>query len=245
MRPGIKLVIASSVALVLLPGLAAAAAPADQKDLKQVLQQLDVAAVGFHSTAADVEYDNVQTDPIYNKDIDKGAVYYKRNGKSFQMAVHFSEEAVGVEDNKPAHFKPEPKDLIYSAGKVTLYQADKVYVKDAAKFESYLLLGFGASGTQLAEKWEIKYLGPETLPDGKTGVKTEKLELVAMDPDVRKMIPKVTIWIDPVRAVSLKQVFDLGQGQSKTCYYSNIKLNPVLPDSDFTIKTGSNTQITR
>jgi len=245
MRSGINILIASSVALVLLPGLAAYAAPPDQKDLKDVLHQLDLAASGFRSTAADVEYDNVQTDPIYNKDIDRGIVYYKRDGRSFQMAVHFREEAVGVEKNKPVQYKPEPKDLIYSAGKVTLYQADKVYVKDAAKFESYLLLGFGASGSELAAKWDIAYLGPETLTDGKTSVKTEKLELVAKDQDVRKMIPKVTIWIDAARAVSLKQIFDLGQGQSKTCYYSNIKLNPTLADSDFIIKTGSKTQIMR
>ena len=70
------------------------------------------------------------------------------------------------------------------------------------------MLGFGASGTQLEEKWTIKYLGTETID----GVKTDKLELVAKDPDVRKNIPKVTIWLDTSRAVSLKQVFDEGEG---------------------------------
>ena len=32
-------------------------------------------------------------------------------------------------------------------------------MQDAAKYESYLLLGFGASGKELADKWDIKYLG--------------------------------------------------------------------------------------
>jgi outer membrane lipoprotein-sorting protein len=68
---------------------------------------------------------------------------------------------------------------------------------------------------------------------------------VAKDPDVKKMFPKVTIWVDPARAVSLKQIFDEGQGQSRTCFYFNIKLNSTLPDSDFTIKTDSQTQIVR
>ena len=40
------------------------------------------------------------------------------------------------------------------------------------------MLGFGASGKDLAEKWDIKYAGEETVD----GVKTEKLELVAKDP---------------------------------------------------------------
>jgi outer membrane lipoprotein-sorting protein len=235
MRTGIKLVIVSSVALVLLRGLAAYAAPPDQKDLKDVLHQLDVAAVNFHSTSADVERDSVQTDPIYDKDVQKGVAEYKRNGKSFQMAVHFLTE----------NGKPNPKDLTYSGGKLTIYEKlpDQVHVYSAAKFESYLLQGFGASGAQLAEKWDITYLGAELMMDGSTSVKTAKLELVAKDPDVRKMLPKVTIWVDPSRAVSLKQVFDQGQGQTLTCYYSNIKLNPSLPDSDFAIKTDSNTQI--
>jgi outer membrane lipoprotein-sorting protein len=235
MRFGFKLVIASSVALVLLQGLAGYAAPADQKDLKDILHQLDLAAANFHSTSADVEFDTVQTDPIYDKDVQSGSVEYKRNGKAFQMAVHFLEE----------NGKPNPKVLTYSGGKAMLYQKlqDQLYVRDLTKFESYLLLGFGASGAQLAEKWDITYLGAEPMMDGKTSVKTAKLELVAKDPDVRKLFPRVTIWIDPSRAVSLKQVFDEGQGSSRTSYYSSIKLNPSLPDSDFTIKTDSNTQI--
>ena len=92
------------------------------------------------------------------------------------------------------------------------------------------MLGFGASGKELAEKWNIKYLGTETID----GVKTDKLELVAKDPDVRKNIPKVTIWIDTARAVSLKQVFDEGEGQSYVCHYTNIKVNQPLPADAFT-----------
>jgi outer membrane lipoprotein-sorting protein len=234
MHLGIKLVFAASIALIFLPGRVAFATPPDKMDLTEVLRQLDAAAAKFHSTSADFEFVTEQTDPIYDKDIQKGAVYYKRNGRAFQMAAHIREE----------NGKPVPKDLTYSDGKVMLYEKllNQVHVKDAAKYESYLLLGFGASGKELVDKWDIKYLGPETLTDGKASVKTEKLELVAKDPDVRKLLPKVTIWVDPARAVSLKQVFDEGQGLSRSCYYSNIKLNPTLPDSDFTFKTDSQTQ---
>jgi outer membrane lipoprotein-sorting protein len=235
MRSGIRLAIASYIALVLLPGLAAYAASPDQEDLKDVLHQLDIAAANFHSTSAHVEFDTIQTDPIYDKDVQTGTVEYKRNGKAFQMVVHFLDE----------NGKPNPKDLTYSGGKAMLYEKlqDQLYVKDLTKFESYLLLGFGASGAQLAEKWDITYLGAEPMMDGKTSVKTAKLELVAKDPDVRKLFPKVTIWVDPSRAVSLKQVFDAGQGVSRTSYYSDIKLNPSLTESDFTIKTDSRTQM--
>ncbi len=230
MRPEIKLAFAASIVLLLLPVPAALAA---QKDLNQILSQLDAAAANFHSTAADFEFITEQTDPVPDKDIQKGTSYYKRSGKTFQWAAHIREE----------NGKPVPKDLTYSGGKVLLYEklTNQVHTVNAAKFESYLLLGFGASGKELAEKWNIKYLGSESLKDGATSVDTEKLELIAKDPDVLKLFPKVIIWIDPVRGVSLKQYFDEGQGQSRTCFYFNIKVNQSLPDSDFTFKTDSQT----
>ncbi len=230
MRPHIKLAFAASIAFFLLPVPAALAA---QKDLNQVLSQLDVAAANFRSTAADFEFITEQTDPVPDKDIQKGTSYYKRSGKSFQWAAHIREE----------NGKPVPKDLTYSGGKVLLYEklTNQVHVVNAAKYESYLLLGFGASGKELADRWNIKYLGSEALKDGATSVDTEKLELVAKDPDVLKLFPRVIIWIDPVRGVSLKQYFDEGQGQSRTCFYFNIKVNQPLRDSDFTFKTDSQT----
>jgi outer membrane lipoprotein-sorting protein len=101
------------------------------------------------------------------------------------------------------------------------------------------MLGFGASGKDLADKWEVKYLGSEMLD----GVKTEKLELVAKDPVVRKNLPKVTVWIDAERGVSLKQVFDEGPGQYRVCVYFNIKVNQTLPADAFTLKTDSKTVV--
>lgn len=234
MHSGIKIAFAAFIALFLLPAPAALAA---QKDLKEVLSQLDAAAANFRSTSAEFEFITVQTDPVPDKDEQKGTVYYKRNGKNFQMAAHIREE----------NGKPVPKDLTYSGGKVMLYEklTNQVHVRDAAKYESYLLLGFGAGGKELADKWNIKYLGSEALMDGKTSVETEKMELVAKDPDVLKLFPKVIIWVDPVRGVSLKQFFDEGQGQSRTCFYFNIKVNQPLRDSDFTFKTDSQTQFTK
>ena len=71
---------------------------------------------------------------------------------------------------------------------------------------------------------------------------TEKLELVAKDASVRKNIVKVTIWMDTERGVSLQQVFDEGQGQSRTCHYTNIKVNQSLPSDAFTLKTDRQTR---
>jgi len=228
MRLTKKLMVAVSIAVLLLAAHAALAAPADEKD--KVLRRLDEAAKNFHATSADFQFDSVETDPIYDKDIQRGTVYYERKGASFQMAAHVSEH----------NGKPSPKIYGFSGGVFRLFEVGLNQVttyKKASKFESYVMLGFGASGRDLADKWEIKYLGPETL----SGVKTEKLELIAKDPAVRKNLPKVTIWVDVERGVSLKQVFDEGPGQYRVCVYFNFKFPQSLPADAFTLKTDKKT----
>ncbi len=128
---------------------------------------------------------------------------------------------------------PAAKAYIFSSG--VLRESDTGKTSDAktytqaGKYESYLMLGFGASGHDLEEKWTLKYLGAEVID----GVKTDKLELVAKDPTVRQNIPKVTIWLDTARAVSLKQVFDEKDGTTRFCHYTNIKVNQPLPSGAF------------
>jgi len=227
MHTGKKSVISTFIVLVLLPGRALFAAD----KLQTVLQQLDVAAANFHSTTADFEFDSIQTDPVPDKDVQKGVVYYERKGNAFQMGVHIGE----------VNGKIVPKVLTISHGISRLFEKMVNQVTTftkAGKYEGYLVLGFGASGKELADKWYIKYLGSEEID----GVKTEKLELVAKDPAVLKLLPKVEVWIDTERGVSLKQVFDEGQGQSRICHYYNIKTNQPLPPDAFAIKTDTKTQ---
>jgi outer membrane lipoprotein-sorting protein len=222
-----KLVFAASMMLFLLPVRAAFAAD----DLDKVLRRLDAASANFHTTSADFEFDTVTTQPIYDKDVQKGTAYYKREGQTFQMAAHIGD----------VNGRPVPKVVVLSGGAIKLYEKLVNQVTTLTKFsqyQSWFMLGFGASGKELEEKWNIKYLGPEKMD----GVTTEKLEMVAKDPTVRKNIPKVTLWMDADRGVSIQQVFDQGQGQSRTCHYTNIKLNQALVADAFTFKTDKQTR---
>jgi outer membrane lipoprotein-sorting protein len=207
----------------LLAGALVAAQTVQADDLKSVLAKLDTAAQDFHSTSAHVEFDTIQTEPIPDKDVLTGTAYYERNGNHFQMAAHLTEH----------NNRPTAKTYIMSGGTLrvsdTGKESDAKAYTQAGKYESYLMLGFGASGKQLEEKWTIKYLGTETIG----GVATDKLELVAKDPEIVKTIHKVTIWLDTSRAVSLKQVFDEGEGQSYVCTYSDIKVNQGVPGNAF------------
>lgn len=200
-------------------------------DLKSTLAKLDAAAARFKSTSADFQFDSVTTDPVPDTEVQKGTTYYQRKGNTFQMAAHIRE----------VNSKKVPKVYVYSGGKLKLDEPlinQVTTLSSMSQYESYLMLGFGASGKDLSDKWDITDDGPETI----NGVTTEKLDLVAKDPKVRKNLPKVIIWIDLDRGVSLKQYFDQGQGQSRTCTYSNFKINESLPGDAFTFKTDSKTQ---
>jgi outer membrane lipoprotein-sorting protein len=204
----------------------------DEK-LDHILRQLDEAAKRFHNTSADFEYDTVQTDPVPDKDVQKGSVYYEREGKTLEMAAHINERNGHAINNIYTYTNSVLRLYSGADNKVTTY--NKV-----SQFESYLMLGFGASGHDLEDKWEIRYIGPEVLVDNGVKVKTENLELVAKDPAVRKTIPKVQIWIDTERGVSLKQVFQETGGEYRVSVYFNFKLNQPLPKSAFTLPAEGN-----
>jgi outer membrane lipoprotein-sorting protein len=199
---------------------------AQAEDKASILAKLDTAARGFHTTTATVEFDSIQTDPVPDKDIMTGTAYYERNSH-LEMAVHFTAH---ISNGKS---QPTAKAYIFSNGTLrvsdTGKEQDAKPYDQAGKYESYFALGFGASGKDLEEKWTIAYLGKDTID----GISTDKLELVAKDPNVRKNISKVTVWMDTARAVSLKVIFDEGEGQSYVCHYTNIKVNQSLPKSAF------------
>lgn len=222
-----RLFVAALLAATILPARAAFAAG----NLKATLAKLDAASANFHTATADFEFDSVQTDPVPDKDVQKGVVYYKRSGSAFQMGVHIND----------VNGQKVPKVIVCcQGGAVKLYEEKLNQVTTLGKlsqYESWFMLGFGASGKDLAEKWEITDDGPEMV----SGVNTEKLEMIPKDPAVKRNIPKVTLWMDLERGVSIKQLFDEGPGQYRVALYSNIKMNRSQPSDAFSIKTNKQT----
>jgi len=231
MRFGIKLNLAVLIALVPVAGCIAHSQAKPLVAKPTILDRLDAASRNFHSTSAEVKFDTIETDPVPDTDVQTGQVYYERKGSSFKMGVHFAHH----------NGKDSAKVYTYTDGLLKIFEpaANEVTtVTKARQWEKYVMLGFGASGKELSNQWTIKDLGPEKVG----GVDTEKLELVAKDPEVRKNLTKVTVWIDPDRAVSLKQILDFTSSTSRVGTYSNVKVNEPLPADAFTFKTDKQTQ---
>lgn len=222
----------AAMALAFL-GLASVRGSAQSGDLDGVLTQMDKAAASFRNAQADVVWDQY-VKVVDDHEQQSGTVYFDRKGGATEMAVHI--------------VKPDAKVVVYKNGELDFYQPSidqmNVFAAGAnrSQYESFLTLGFGGSGSDLKSSWDISYQGKE--PVG--GVDAVKLDLKPKQQAVQNNFTHVTIWVDPTRAISLKQQFFAPSGDLKTVTYSNIKYNAgKLPSDALTIHTTSKTQIIR
>ena len=217
--------------LIPLPAQFARAAENSSAKLQQILQELDTSAKNFRSASADFEFKNIQTEPVPDTETMTGSVYFEHRGGATRMAAHV----------KQRNGQPYGSVYTYANGIFQLYdqQLDQVTkYQNSANLAGYISLGFGASGKELENEYQMAYLGQETIE----GVNTDKLQLIPKDQKARNLFPKIIIWIDPARDVNLKQVFDEGEGLSRVCTYSNIQMNHSIPSSNFSFKTKKNTK---
>lgn len=208
---------------------AVAFAQSDSAGLERVLSQMDAAAKNFRTTEASFEWDQYQK-VIDDIDTQKGQIYFRREGGETQMAADVVE--------------PDKKYVLYSGGKVQVYQPkiDQVNEyragKNRADLESFLVLGFGGSGHDLLKSYDVKYLGSENA----NGVDAAKLELVPKSVRLRGNITRILLWIDPARGVSVQQQFFEPGGDYRLAKYSQIRINQKLPDNAFKLKTTGKTR---
>ena len=225
----------SLAATLTLASLAAPLKTPAQNQLSTVLSQMDAASARFKSAQADVRYDNY-TRVVNDHDIETGSIYIERSGKGEEMGAVFYNVGPG---NTPSSTPARIVNFdgatlrIYTVGtnQVDLFKAGA----NQAKYDSFLTLGFGGSGKDLQRSWDITDQGPESID----GVKTEKLDLVSKDPSVKNTFTHVTIWIDPARGVSLKQIFYAPNGDNRTATYSNIRLNGSVNRKPYNIPKGA------
>jgi len=216
-------------------------AQAPSPQLTYVLKQLDTASAKFQRATADFQWDYYEK-VVHDTTTKKGSIYFEREKGSTDMGAILFDPNAGS--------KSKPIQVIqYQGGTVQIFDpsVDQITVLheagNQAEIESFLTLGFGGSGKDLDHAWTITDLGPETLTDNGQPVKVEKLDLVGKDADARKNFSHITIWVDPTRAVSLKQIFYTPSGNYRTATYSSIKVNGNVHKDQFAIKKDKNTTV--
>lgn len=201
---------------------------ADSTDLERVLTSMDNAAKGFRTAEANFTFDQY-TKLVDEHDLQKGKLYFRRQGKDVEMAADFS----------------EPKQYaIYSNGKAQLYNPKTDTVneykteKNRSQVDAMLLLGFGGGGHSLLTNYGVAYAGTEKID----GVNTSKLELTPKSKEMLNNISKIVLWIDPARGISVQQQMLFPGGDYRMAKYSNIQLDKKVSDDVFKLKTTGKTK---
>ena len=215
--------------LILFLVIAPAAWPDDNSAaLERVLSSMDNAAKGFRTAEAKFTFDQY-TKLVNEHDLQKGKLYFRRQGNDVEMAADFS----------------DPKQYaIYSNGKAQLYnpKIDTVNEykaeKNRSQVDAMLLLGFGGGGHNLLGSYDVAYAGTDDV----SGVNAAKLELTPKSNEMRNNISKIVLWIDPARGISVQQQMFFPGGDYRMAKYSDIQLNRKVSDDVFKLKTTGKTK---
>lgn len=221
------------ISVVLLPALAVVsflrAQQPQESPLEKVLHTLDTAAANFQTAQADFVWDQYEK-VVGETDTQKGTVYYRRSGKDIEMMAEIKD--------------PDHKFVLYKDGKLQMYQPKIDQVtnfatgNNRAEVESYLVLGFGASGQDLTKAYDITYQGEEKIDN----ILTAKIQLIPKSDKVRNYFPKILLWIDLSRGISIQQQLIQTQGDFRTARYSDVRLKEKIPGDVFRLKTTGKTQ---
>jgi outer membrane lipoprotein-sorting protein len=222
--------ISGGLVLMAVLSLFSCAQSTDSAALDNVLKKMDTASASFQTAQANFVWDQFQK-VVDETDTQKGTVFYRRSGKEIEMLADIKE--------------PDRKVVLYKDGKLQVYQPkiDQVMVYPAGgnrnELESYLVLGFGGSGQDLKNSFEVSYEGEETVDS----VATAKLQLIPKSEKIRNNFSKIFLWIDLSRGISVQQKFMQTQGDYRLAKYSAIRVNAKIGNDVFQLKTTSKTKI--
>jgi outer membrane lipoprotein-sorting protein len=235
----LSLVFAAALGSTILGFSATTPKPDDSASLEPVLRKMDAASANFRTAQAEFEWDNYSRVIEEIIDVQTGSIYYRRENKDIEMMANVKKAG-----SSASNAKPEPKYVLFSEGKVRMYEPkiDRVTVydlgKDKADLESYVVLGFGGSGQDLQKAFDVSYQGTEKIGD----VNAAKLQLIPKSEGVKKYYNRMILWIDPDKGLSVQQQFFAPQGDYRLCKYTGIKLNEKVSDDVFKLKTTGKTQ---
>jgi outer membrane lipoprotein-sorting protein len=197
--------------------------------LDEMLRQMDAASAKFQNAEANFEWDLYEA-VVKETTKQTGTIFFKKQGTSTIMSAKLVTPTIKIIEYRNGFLR------LFEPGINHLTTIDTT--KNKAQTESFLTLGFGGSGADLAKAWKISDLGDEVID----GIQTVKLDLVPKDPAVRNNCTHMTVWIDPSRGISLKQSFYMPSGDYRTTIYTNIRYNQArIDEKPYQIKTDSKT----
>ncbi|MGA8597866.1 MAG: hypothetical protein WB676_24380 [Bryobacteraceae bacterium] len=187
--------------------------PAD--DLSQILARMDQASVVFHSMTADLTM-VTYTAILDDKTSENGNIEMEKGKNVTEAVVAFT----GSNARTIGFFN---KQIQLYTPKLNLIQIYKL-AKSGKFLEQFLLLGFGASGKDLAKGYNIQLGGTEQV----NGQAASKLVLTPKDLGVKEQLSQAEIWMPANSGYPIQQKFYNSSGNYHLVTYTNFQLNPQL-----------------
>lgn len=191
------------------------AAPA--QSVSDILARMDKAAPAFHAISADIQM-VTYTAILSDTTTENGTLQMQRvKPGDVRAIIDFTHQADGREiaflgKNLRIYFPKLHEYQEYDLG------------KNSNVLNQFLLLGFGSSGKELAQSYNITFEGSEKV----AGQDTSKLLLAPKDAKVLERLQKVEMWIPNDAAYPVQQQFYQPSGNWQKATYTNIKLNPPI-----------------
>ena len=204
-----------------------AAGLATAEPLADVLARMDRAAAEFHSLSAGMK--RVQFTAVLSESSEMdGVVRLRRTKSGTQGIVEFQQ--------------PEQRTVFINGKQIQIYypKANTVEIYDTSKYTSnmdqILLLGFGTSAAELKKSYAIKDGGVQKI----NGADTTRIELTPRSDEMKKLITKIELWIPEGQSNPVQAKFGEPSKNYELVDYSDIKVNPALPESAFAWKLPGN-----
>lgn len=205
-------------AILILPALLAQA-----ELLADVLARMDRAAQDFRALSATMK--RVQFTAVINEANEMDGVLRLKRVKG---------GTVGIVD----FHQPEQRTVYVNGHNIQIYypKANTVEIYDSSKYtaniDQFLLLGFGTSSAELHKSYDLKMSGTETIG----GLATTRIELMPKSAELKKLISKIELWIPEGQDTPVQERVTEPSKNYELIVYSDIKVNPSLPDSSFELK---------
>jgi outer membrane lipoprotein-sorting protein len=195
------------------------AVPLDADTLDGALNRLDQAGSQFKGMTANLKY--VKYTALVNESsVSTGTVKVKRPNPGLMLALFDflapDKKIVAIDDKTVEIYLPNMKT-------VQEFNISKYKVSP----EQFFLFGFGTSRRDLEAAYSVSYGGAEPV----NGEPATRLVLIPNSPDVKKHFVKFELWISDKTGEALQQKFYEPSGDYSVYTYSDMKINPNLPDS--------------
>jgi outer membrane lipoprotein-sorting protein len=197
--------------------------PLSADETKEVLARLDGEAAAFKQMTARLTR-ATHTAVLNDTTRETGQMWLRRNGKRVLVRTEMAE--------------PDPRSYSFDGNTGQLYypKINTVQIWDLGSNRSLvdqlLLLGFGSSGKELAKNYTIAVAGDETV----AGRSTTRLELTPKSAKVKEQFEKLELWIPRDAGYPIQQKFHQPGGDYYLVTYSDVRINPELPESAFRLK---------